>query len=50
MSELFGQDNIPIIGKRRHKNLFQQIVKNDTTELIELGNQSFNLLLIIMIL
>jgi hypothetical protein len=39
MSELFGQDNIPIIGKRRHKNLFQQIVKNDTTELIELGNQ-----------
>jgi hypothetical protein len=39
MSELFGKDKIPIIGKRQMNVKGDQIVEEDYPELIELGKQ-----------
>ena len=39
MSELFGKDKIPIIGKRQINTKGDQIIEEDYPELIELGKQ-----------
>ena len=38
MSELFGQDNVPILGRRKMKN-FEINFDENYKELVELGNQ-----------
>ena len=39
MSELFGKDKIPIIGKRKMTKMFGEIIEENQPELIEMGKQ-----------
>ena len=45
MSELFGKDKIPIIGRRQINNSNNEIIEDENPELIELGKQHMQIII-----
>ena len=45
MSELFGKDKIPIIGRRQINNSHNDIIEDENPELIELGKQHMQIII-----